>query len=233
MRRRFLSIFVALLLQTANGLAGRKAGAHWRKHAALGMPMPSALSPGDLQWALGTDDEAKADGEQDVRPTKSSRPPPPQPRVSPALKRRHAGPLLWAGEDAFAANKLFSRANLPRGIPPWAFFAALGLLLLGNFGVVLLVVAERLAPGSVPPINALTDIANAAMEAAVSDGEVPKPMATMYGQQVWLNLLGEYLSSGQNAPEFVARWCESDSSHVDLCLAAKAEAVARGAASAR
>jgi len=143
-----------------------------------------------------------------------------------SLAKRTAEPRMWAGEDAFR-RKLFTTSNLPSGVPAWAFFVGLILLALGNFGAVALVIIDRAAPGSLPPLNAFTDIANAAMDSAVSQGEVPKPMATVYGQWFWADLLSNYFASGMTAPEFVASWCESEPSRVDLCVAAKAIAEAR------
>ena len=37
--------------------------------------------------------------------------------------------------------------------------------------------------------NLFTDIANAAMESGVADGSIPKWRATLYGQDVWKELL--------------------------------------------
>lgn len=126
---------------------------------------------------------------------------------------------MWAGESR--AGKLFDSGNIPDGVPPWAFFLGLAVLLISNLGVVLLVVADRLAPGSMPPINAFTEIANAAMDSVVASGEVPKPLATFWAQGLWADMFREYAAAGVKGPEFVASWCEASAERVQWCTAAK------------
>ena len=135
---------------------------------------------------------------------------------------------MWAGEGR--AKKLFSADNIPKGVPPWAFYLGVVFLLLSNFGVAFVVAADRLAPGSMPPINAFTDIANAAMERVVADGQVPKPLATFWAQALWADMLREYSAAGISAQEFVPRWCEFSTERFEWCTAAKEAAQARAEA---
>jgi hypothetical protein len=146
-----------------------------------------------------------------------------------ATPRPRARPLAaWAGESAFKSSKLFSSANIPRGVPPAAFYAGLGAFVAANLGVVGLVALDRL--GLAPPINALTDIANAAMDDAVRAGTLPPALATFWAQSLWTELLGEYLRAGLAPQDFIAQWCESDPVHTAWCTTAKEVAQARAAA---
>ena len=166
-----------------------------------------------------------------------------QPRVG----TQHVS-MRWAGQSK--AGKLFSLDNIPSGMEPWAFYLGLGVLLVSNvrrsgasrkvnlvcacsctqcsprfrtctqFGVVALVLVSKASPDSLPPLNALTAISNAAMEQAVAAGDIPKPMATFWAQRYWFDLIGEFQASKIPATEFITQWC-SDASHHDLCLTAK------------
>jgi hypothetical protein len=131
---------------------------------------------------------------------------------------RSAGARMWAGESR--AKKLFLKDNIPDGVSPLAFGVGAAFLIISNFGVAAVVALDRLAPGSMPPINAFTDIANVAMEQAVLSGEVPKPLATFWAQAFWFDLLTEYSRAGLPSQEFVASWC-STPDHYDWCIAAK------------
>lgn len=144
--------------------------------------------------------------------------------VAPLLLPQRAPPALakWAGESR--AGKLFSADNIPAGVPPWAFGLGLFVLVSSNLGVALLVAVDRIAPGTLPPINAFTEIANAAMERAVASGEVPKAYATFWANGVWLELFRDYADAGVDAQSFVASWCESTAERVEWCTAAKAAA---------
>ena len=174
-----------------------------------------------------------------------------------ASSARTEAPLLkWAGESR--AGKLFSAdsecttslpciswhalkrtcpvlapTDIPQGVPPWAFFLGLVVLLVSNLGVAVFVGIERMAPGTMPPINAFTEIANAAMERAVASGEVPKPLATFWAQGLWADLLREYMAAGESPQDFVSQWCESTSERVEWCTAAKEASRAAAAAAAR
>jgi hypothetical protein len=75
----------------------------------------------------------------------------------------------------------------------------------------------RLGLWNPPPINLLTAVANNAMDEAMLAGEIPKLMATAYGQGIWADLLKEYYASGETT-EFLTKaggicaqhsnWCE-------------------------
>ena len=145
----------------------------------------------------------------------------PLPRATPASRcPRTSTPILkWAGQSR--ANKLFSADNIPSGMSPQVFYAGVGILLVSNFGVAAVVALDRIAPGSAPPINAFTDIANVAMERAVAAGDVPKPLATFWAQSMWLDMLREYMAAGEPASQFVANWCEAAPERFEWCTAAK------------
>lgn len=139
--------------------------------------------------------------------------------------RSRATVSMWAGESR--AGKLFSMANIPKGMSPVAFGLGAAVLIVSNFGVAAFVAAERLAPGSMPPINAFTDIANVAMERAVASGEIPKAMATFWSQRFWVDLISEYNAAGVPAQDFVQQWCSADNDRYEICMAAKQAAQAR------
>ena len=146
--------------------------------------------------------------------------------VCSAARPRARAVRAWAGEDQ--RKKGFFRASaIPSGVEPWEFYAGLALLLASNFGVVALVAAGRVSPGSMPPINVFTDIANAAMESKVASGEVQPVMATFWAQSFWAELLGQYLQAGERPEVFVGHWCEADPARTGWCLQAKADALSR------
>lgn len=61
----------------------------------------------------------------------------------------------------------------------------------------LLVALTRLGLITPPPLNTFTAISNNAMDAAIADGEIPKLMGTVYGQNKWYELISSYYSSGE------------------------------------
>ena len=136
---------------------------------------------------------------------------------------RAPAPIGWAGEGKFGK---FGSANVPEGVPTWAFGVGLAALFLSNFGVVLLVAAERASPGSMPPINAITDISNAAMERAVQNGETQPMLATMWANGYFADVLQQYFASHLTAQDFIGQWC-AEQGHYDLCMSAKQATQAR------
>ena len=143
----------------------------------------------------------------------------PRATLAARCQRSSTPTLKWAGQSR--ANKLFSADNIPSGMSPQVFGLGVGILLVSNFGVALVVALDRIAPGSAPPINAFTDIANVAMERAVAAGDVPKPLATFWAQSMWFDMLREYMAAGEPAADFVARWCEAGPERFEWCTAAK------------
>ena len=141
-----------------------------------------------------------------------------------------APPVCWAGENLRKDKGFFRSSAIPAGVAPWQFYLGLLILFVSNFGVAVIAAAERINPGSTPPVNAFTDIANAAMVDVVERGEVPAMMATFWSQRLWANLIGEYLQAGQTPEQFVSQWCESEPTRTAWCLTAKAVAEARMAA---
>ena len=72
------------------------------------------------------------------------------------------------------------------------------LVLFSQLTPAFLTAAGRAGLWNAPPVNLFTDIANAAMESGVADGSIPKWRATLYGQDVWKELLGQYYANGES-----------------------------------
>ena len=159
-----------------------------------------------------------------------------QRKFTTVVPKRYASPLLkerWAGADLLARRGLFRESAIPSGLQPWQFYLGVTALLASNFGVVVFLAAEKLFPGSMPPINAFTVIANAAMEAKVDSGELQPAMATFWAQGLWVDLLSQYFQSGERPEVFVADWCSAEQSRTEWCLTAKDELLRlRGGAAA-
>ena len=150
-------------------------------------------------------------------------------RLAPSPKARASIPTAWAGEDKFLK---FSAENIPSGMSPTVFGIGASFLFISGSGVVVAGVLEKIAPGTLPPINAITDISNAAMMDAVRTGQVSKMSATFWAQGYFLDVLQQYFASKLPAPEFIAQWCNIDG-HYDLCLSAKSMAQEASASLAR
>ena len=73
----------------------------------------------------------------------------------------------------------------------------------------------RLGVVNPPPINAFTDITNAAMEEAVRNGIVQPLFATAWAQAFWLDLLSQY-NAAPVPGEFLTSYC-TDAAHVTWC----------------
>lgn len=116
--------------------------------------------------------------------------------------RRTAPPRLSLGQKKEESQKessfaqLFDEDSALRKINPYEVFG--WLVLFGQVTPAFLTAAGRAGLWNAPPVNLFTDIANAAMESGVADGSVPKWRATMYGQDVWKDLLGQYYANGES-----------------------------------
>ena len=116
--------------------------------------------------------------------------------------RRTAPPRLSLGQKKEESQKessfaqLFDEDSALRKINPYEVFG--WLVLFGQVTPAFLTAAGRAGLWNAPPVNLFTDIANAAMESGVADGSVPKWRATMYGQDVWKDLLGQYYATGES-----------------------------------
>ena len=92
--------------------------------------------------------------------------------------------------------RLSLREKKESSINPYEVFG--WLVLFSQLTPAFLTAAGRAGLWSPPPLNLFTDIANAAMEAGIADGSVPKWRATMYSQDVWKELLGQYYANGES-----------------------------------
>ena len=107
----------------------------------------------------------------------------------PARQCRTSQPRLSLREKKEESQKESS-------INPYEVFG--WLVLFSQLTPAFLTAAGRAGLWSPPPLNLFTDIANAAMEAGIADGSVPKWRATMYSQDVWKELLGQYYANGES-----------------------------------
>jgi hypothetical protein len=94
--------------------------------------------------------------------------------------------------------------------------AAVGAaFLVGQLSQPLVVGLDRLGLIKLPPLNALTSIANAAMEAEIEAGGIPKVMGTAWVQGFYKDLIGQYNA----APDgFLQAYCD-DAAHAAWCTA--------------
>jgi hypothetical protein len=147
---------------------------------------------------------------------------------SQAKLRSSPSVAMYAGED-YRKRGLLSKAAIPAGVAPWQFYTGFAAFLLANFGVVGIVIAGRLFPDKMPPINALTDIANVAMQEGVDNGTLQPMVATLWAQGLFGDMLGQFFAAGVPGPVFIQQWCESDATHTSWCTVAKAAAETRSA----
>ena len=90
-----------------------------------------------------------------------------------------------------------------------------GAALVGQLTQPLVVGLDRLGLIKLPPLNALTSIANAAMEAEIEAGRIPKIMGTAWVQGFYKDLIGQYAA----APDgFLHAYC-NDAAHSAWCTA--------------
>ena len=94
--------------------------------------------------------------------------------------------------------------------------AAVGaFFVVGQLSQPFVVGLERLGLIKLPPLNALTSIANAAMEAEIEAGGIPKVMGTAWVQGFYRDLIGQYNA----APDgFLQAYCDDDA-HAAWCTA--------------
>ena len=105
----------------------------------------------------------------------------------------------------------------------WAFYAnamavpfAFGAFaVFGQLTQPLAVGLDRLGLIKLPPLNALTSIANAAMEAEIEAGGIPKIMGTAWVQGFYKDLIGQYAASPDG---FLQAYCD-DAVHAAWCTA--------------
>ena len=74
-------------------------------------------------------------------------------------------------------------------------------------------VLSRLGLIEAPPLNALTDIANNAMEAEIASGSLQPIVATAWATSFWVDLIGQYYSF-DGPGSFLATYC---SQHEGFC----------------
>merc|ERR1740117_1940892 len=112
------------------------------------------------------------------------------------------------GYLAKSAAELFTPENrLPAAVGSAA--------LVGQLTQPLVVGLDRLGLIKLPPLNALTSIANAAMEAEIEAGRIPKIMGTAWVQGFYKDLIGQYAA----APDgFLQAYCNDDA-HSAWCTA--------------
>ena len=99
-------------------------------------------------------------------------------------------------------------------------FAIGGFFIFGQLTSPVLVGLDRLGLIELPPLNALTSITNAAMDAEIASGGVPAIMGTMWAQRFYVDLISQYRA----APEgFLREYC-NDAAHTAWCSAASVAA---------
>ena len=112
------------------------------------------------------------------------------------------------GYFAKSAAELFTPENrLPAAVGAAA--------LVGQLTQPLVVGLDRLGLIKLPPLNALTSIANAAMEAEIEAGGIPKVMGTAWVQGFYKDLIGQYAASPDG---FLQAYC-NDAMHAAWCTA--------------
>ena len=114
----------------------------------------------------------------------------------PARQCRTSQPRLSLREKKEESQKESSTNTAPNLVNPYEVFGWLALF--SQLTPAFLTAAGRAGLFNPPPLNLFTDIANAAMEAGIADGSVPKWRATMYSQDVWKELLGQYYANGES-----------------------------------
>jgi len=115
----------------------------------------------------------------------------------PTRQCRTSQPRLSLGEKKEASQKESSvNPRKESSVNPYEVFG--WLVLFSQLTPACLTAAGRAGLWSPPPLNLFTDIANAAMEAGIADGSVPKWRATIYSQDVWKELLGQYYANGES-----------------------------------
>lgn len=128
--------------------------------------------------------------------------------VTRSVSRPDAGKDAVDGYLAKSAAELFT----PENRVPAAVGAA---ILVGQLSQPLVVGLERLGLIKLPPLNALTSIANAAMEAEIEAGGIPKVMGTAWVQGFYKDLIAQYNA----APDgFLQAYCD-DAAHAAWCTA--------------
>jgi len=90
-----------------------------------------------------------------------------------------------------------------------------GAALVGQLTQPLVVGLDRLGLIKLPPLNALTSIANAAMEAEIEAGGIPKIMGTAWVQGFYKDLIGQYAAAPNG---FLQAYC-NDAAHSAWCTA--------------
>ena len=90
-----------------------------------------------------------------------------------------------------------------------------GTLFFSQFWVIVVGVLGRLGVIDPPPINTLTDIANAAMDAEIAAGRLEPLLATGWAQLFWVDLLQQYYQY-ENRSGFIAAYC-SNPDHAAWC----------------
>ena len=132
--------------------------------------------------------------------------------VKRAVKRAAASDadkgIVVDGYLAKSAAELFTPENrLPAAVGAAA--------LVGQLTQPLVVGLDRLGLIKLPPLNALTSIANAAMEAEIEAGGIPKIMGTAWVQGFYKDLIGQYAASPDG---FLQAYCD-DAVHAAWCTA--------------
>jgi len=116
--------------------------------------------------------------------------------------------VIVDGYLAKSAAELFTPENrVPATVG--AFF------LVGQLTQPLVVGLDRLGLIKLPPLNALTSIANAAMEAEIAAGGIPKIMGTAWVQGFYKDLIGQYSALPDG---FLKAYCD-DAVHAAWCTA--------------
>ena len=129
-------------------------------------------------------------------------------RKAQVSKAKPKNSVAVDGYLAKSAAELFT----PENRVPFAFGA---FAVFGQLTQPLAVGLDRLGLIKLPPLNALTAIANAAMEAEIKAGGIPKIMGTAWVQGFYSDLIGQYNA----APEgFLQAYC-GDTVHAAWCTA--------------
>ena len=116
--------------------------------------------------------------------------------------------MTMPGARKGTRSEAFRKIN-PYGLFGWA--AIFGQVTPGA-----LTAAARLGLWDPPPVNLFTDISNAAMEAGIAEGSVPKWRATMWAQDYWKDLIGQYYANGESAA-FLTKAGGVCAEHADWC----------------
>ena len=117
-------------------------------------------------------------------------------------------------ERSYIARQLFNEDGELRKINPYGLFGWAAIF--GQVTPGALTAAARLGLWDPPPVNLFTDISNAAMEAGIAEGSVPKWRATMWAQDYWKDLIGQYYANGESAA-FLTKAGGVCAEHADWC----------------